>query len=216
MLLQTNPIKLQVARRNLFHGLSIQVQAGYGRRLPRHGGHLQDGMIGECITTTAHFSAFAHSSTRGVAVKNFSCVTQAIKVQGSTTIQRQVFGCASQEVICIPSDVRPLAVGMDTFMLCADTLDTDTALNINDEQAVSAVALKMHVLQVSRRSVSHRNRCFGGQHQLGLRTKEISALQLWDTVTDVLEPAGRGDLIQKQKSTEADETEIMGIIEALN
>ena len=90
MLLQTNPIKLQVARGNLFHGLSIQVQAGYGRRLPRHGGHLQDGMIGEC------FPAFAHSSTRGVAVKNFSCVTQAIKVQGSTTIQRQVFGCASQ------------------------------------------------------------------------------------------------------------------------
>ena len=92
-------------------------------------------------------------------------------------------------------------------MLCADTLDTDTALNINDEQAVSAVALKMHVLQVSRRSVSHRNRCFGGQHQLGLRMKEISAL---------LEPAGCGDLIQKQKSTEANETELMGIIEALN
>ena len=38
---QKSQIKLQVAQGNLLHGLSIQVQAGYG-------GHLQDGMSGKC------------------------------------------------------------------------------------------------------------------------------------------------------------------------
>ena len=54
---QKSPIKLQVARCNLWHGLSIQVQVGYGghlqlpcRRPPRHGGHLQNGKSGEwCV-----------------------------------------------------------------------------------------------------------------------------------------------------------------------
>ena len=43
---------------------------------------------------TAHngtFPAFAHYSARGHALFTFSCVAQVIRVQGSTTIQGQVF-----------------------------------------------------------------------------------------------------------------------------
>ena len=48
-------ILTQIMFQQMLHGLSVQLQVGYGghfllpgRRLPRHGGHLHDGMGGEC------------------------------------------------------------------------------------------------------------------------------------------------------------------------
>ena len=61
MLPQKNPI----ARNNLLHGQLIRIQAGYGghlphhgRRLPRHGGHLQDGKGGDHICSLVSFKDF--------------------------------------------------------------------------------------------------------------------------------------------------------------